>query len=218
MKRWMPYSKRVTATQKHVNANHNSIGQIYEHISGNDEWRPHWPCTGHEQVQRPGGKEKINCGHCQYFENLFYISHEGEERYLLQLGETRDKSGQSNEEMMVRLRMMFRSSNLENVFLDRMIIVIWYLKMFDKPDQNCRRAEGKDMGVGHLNKVFWPQKKKRWINSYILPFHFRNNLVFYGLKEENLCANNAEWMVKEVREDLTIRLGFDQIFLFAKHL
>ena len=80
--------------------------------------------------------------------------------------------------------------------------------MYDKPDQNCRRAEGKDVGVGHLNKVFWPQKKKRWINSYILPFHFRNNLVFYGLKEENLCANNAEWMVKEVKEDLKIRLGF----------
>ena len=40
---------------------------------------------------------------------------QGEDRYLLQLGETRDKSGQSNEEVMVRLRMMFRSFNLENI-------------------------------------------------------------------------------------------------------
>ena len=36
------------------------------------------------------------------------------------------------------------------------------------------------------------------IKSYNLSIRFRNNLVFYGLKEENLCANNAEWMVKEV--------------------
>ena len=45
--------------------------------------------------------------------------------------------------------------------------------------------------------------KKEVINSYILPIDCRNNLVFYGLKEENLCANNAEWMVKEVTKDQT---------------
>ena len=35
--------------------------------------------------------------------------------------------------------------------------------------------------------------------KHLIPQPFcRNNLVFYGLKEEALGANNAEWMVKEV--------------------
>ena len=43
------------------------------------------------------------------------------------------------------------------------------------------------------------EQKRKTIKSYVLSIQFRNNLVFYGLKEENLCANNAECMVKEVR-------------------
>jgi hypothetical protein len=39
------------------------------------------------------------------------------------------------------------------------------------------------------------------------PLPGRNNLVFYGLKEDMLGANNAEWMVKEV---MTPSLGFKQ--------
>ena len=78
------------------------------------------------------------------------------------------------------------------------------LKPHKNIHQNCRGAEGEDLGVGHINKVLSAEMLiscilSAFIQTPILQMLlFRNNLVFYGLKEESLCANNAEWMVKEV--------------------
>ena len=72
------------------------------------------------------------------------------------------------------------------------------LKPHKNIHQNCRGAEGEDLGVGHINKV-----SLAFIHTFVFHILFcRNNLVFYGLKEESLGANNADWMVKEVRLDL----------------
>ena len=45
---------------------------------------------------------------------IILICEKGGSKYSLEVGETREKTGQIEEEVMTRLRMMFRSFNFEN--------------------------------------------------------------------------------------------------------